>query len=189
MAEPVEYYPDMMVDIETTGLRADRAAILQIAAVPFNLETRKVDVGRMFDRCLAMPPTRAWEEGTRQWWATQKAETYNTIVARAEDPALVMSDFLTFCLPMNAHRFWAKPAHFDYPFISSYFHDFGLVNPFHYREVTCMNAYVRARAPQFNASGIEFNGPVHNALFDTLHQIKVLFAAEDEASAKTLEAA
>lgn len=174
-------FPDMMVDLETTGLRPDRTAIIQIAAVKFNLAERTVDASSsgMFDRCLSMPNHRYWDEGTRAWWSEQKQETFQQIAQRAEDPLVVINDFFDFCTPVNFHRFWAKPSHFDYPFLASYFHDAKLPMPFHYRYATCMNSFLAGARPKFDTMSLPFEGAVHNALFDTLHQIKILFAAMD----------
>ena len=47
-----------MLDVETTGARPDRAAILQIAAVKFDPLARTIDTADMFNRCLAMPGWR-----------------------------------------------------------------------------------------------------------------------------------
>lgn len=52
-------YPDVMVDLETTGTSPDETAIIQISAVRFNLLTAEVDPN-VFDMCLTMPPGRYW---------------------------------------------------------------------------------------------------------------------------------
>ena len=61
-------FPDIMVDLETTGTSPDETAIIQIAAVRFNLQTGEVDPN-VFDMCLSIPPRRYWDEGTRAWWS------------------------------------------------------------------------------------------------------------------------
>lgn len=172
---------DVMVDLETTSTLPDRGAILQIAAVKFNLETQDCDPN-MFNRKLQIPPTRGWSESTRQWWMEQKRGTLDEIMAQAEDPQVVINDFCDWAYPAGSLRFWSRPAHFDYPFISSYCHDYGLINPFHYRYVQDMNSWVRGRffpkpPPELD---IPFTGTSHNALFDALHQLKVLFAYSKE---------
>jgi hypothetical protein len=169
---------DVMVDTETTGTMPDRHALLQIAAVPFNLQTGEIYHQNMFNRCLMLPPFRSWSESTRGWWASQNLETYNSIMARAEEPEVVIKAFAEWSMPANSMRFWSKPSHFDYTFVSSYFNDYGILNhPYHYRNATDMNSWIRARYfpdpvpdPQ-----IELQGAAHDAIYDAIHQIQVLF--------------
>jgi hypothetical protein len=177
---------DCMVDLETTGVLPDRTAILQISAVQFSLERREV-LHNFFDRCLLLPPHRHWQESTRQWWASQRLETFQNISARGEPWRDVISAFWDWAMPANSLRLWAKPSHFEFPFLSSYFNDADLTNPFHYRQVNDLNSFIRGlwypEPPPDLEREIEFTGPAHNALFDTLHQIKVLFAHCDRRAA------
>ncbi|KGM36104.1 3'-5' exoribonuclease domain-containing protein [Inquilinus limosus] len=166
-----------MVDIETTSTEPDRGAIIQIAAWKFDLQTFQVDP-LFFDQCLWMPAWRYWNKDTEAFWKKQKPETLQDIFARMEDPRIVMQRFVDWVGQSNSFRFWSKPTHFDYTFLSSYFKDFDLPQMFHYREATDMNSFIRARyypgpVPQID---IPFDGPVHNALWDSLHQIQTLFA-------------
>lgn len=177
-------YTDAMIDIETTGTLPDRHAIIQIAAVRFNLETGDVSTD-FFDRCLALAPHRSWDEGTRHWWMGQKRSTLQGIFDRMEDPRKVFEEFCTWAYPAGSMKFWSKPSHFDFNFISSYCHDYGKPNPFHFRVATDMNSYLRGLyAPnEVPKLDVPFKGPVHNALYDTLHQIKVLLAHKEQAEA------
>lgn len=180
------YYTDIMIDIETTGLQPDRNAILQIGAVKFNLQERTVCPG-FFNESLSMPAFRHWDRGTLEWWAKQPPEVYTNIVRRQRPFKDVMQEFQQWTLPSkalnpkNGYRFWSKPTHFDYMFISSYFADCDLVNTFSYRDATDMNSYIRGLyAPQpvdmnFEKS-IKHGGAAHDALNDIFYQLKVLFA-------------
>lgn len=165
---------DVMVDIETTGTLPDRAAILQIAAVRFDLETGDVDTN-FFDECLHMPPWRSWDQSTAEWWGRQKRSVLDGILVRARNPRDVMNEFVDWVGYDTAARFWAKPLSFDFPFISSYCHDFGLKNPFDFRTAMDCRSYLAGyyypTAP-VSEKDIPFDGDVHNALFDVLHQIK-----------------
>lgn len=165
-----------MVDLETTGTLPDRTSILQLAAVRFNPVTFEVD-HNVFNRSLTMPPHRYWQESTREWWGNQRPEIYQAIVERAEPYSTVMVDFANWAYPINSLRFWSKPSHFDYSFISSYFSDLDIVNPFSFREVNDMNSFLRGLfypnpVPKVN---LDFTGDAHNALADTFHQLKLLF--------------
>lgn len=167
---------DIMVDLETTGIGPDRTAVIQIAAVKFDLETQEVE-STFFDRCMRIPPHRSWQEDTRDWWLKQKRSIIEGIFRRMEDPREVMEDFVDWCYPRGSLRLWAKPSHFEYPFIESYCRDLGLINPFHYREVTDLNSFLRGKYYPEPVAEIDvpFSGDAHNALHDTLHQIKILF--------------
>lgn len=180
--EPTNYC-DVMVDIETTGTRPDHAAIIQIAAVKFNLKEKKIDTTSFFNRCLLIPPGRYWDEGTRQWWGEQKRSILADIYARMEDPRVVMQALADWAgySPIEPLRFWAKPTCFDYSFIASYFTQFDIMNPFHFRYSTDMNSFIRGLA---NDSAVttfktDFVGDAHDAIYDSLNQINALFLATE----------
>jgi len=166
---------DIMVDIETTGTDMSRNAIIQIAGVRFDYETGTLDTDNMFNRCLAIPGWRTWDLGTHQWWQKQ-GDVLKNIMSRAEDPRTVLIDFARWVnLSGDSPRLWAKPSHFEFPFISSYYSDFELPIPFGYRETVDLNSFMRGR---FNSPGkdafdkeIPMDGPAHDAIYDTIHQI------------------
>lgn len=164
-----------MVDLETTHTAPDRGGIIQIAAVKFNLQERTVD-SDFFDRCLFVPNHRHWSESTRSWWHKQKKETLEGILTRAENPHTVIGDFADWAYPVHSLRFWSKPSHFDFMFLSSYFADCGIANPFSYREAMDMNSFLRGRYYPSSVPDIDvpFTGDAHNALADTLHQLRIL---------------
>lgn len=182
---PSNYFPDVMVDLETTGLQFDRTAIIQIAAVKFNLAERTIDTSSFFDRCLSIPPTRHWQEGTRDWWL-QRRDVLNSIMSRMEDHKVVLHDFYHWVGPKKT--MWGKPTHFDHSFLSSYFNEFGPQMPFHFRMANDMNSFIRARyfpkdPPQWERD-LPFIGDAHNGLHDALHQISVLFHMMDHTEGK-----
>lgn len=173
-------YPDVMLDLETTGTRPETTNIIQIAAVRFNLQTREVDPD-FFDRCLLPIPARFWAEDTRKWWSTMP-DTLNGIWARMEPAQRVLEDFQGWTKGEQL-TVWAKPSHFEFPFLSSYFNDLGVLMPFDFRNVNDQNSWIRGRffpaiPPKFERD-LPFVGTPHNALHDVLHQIKVVFAAAD----------
>lgn len=176
-----------MIDLETTGLSFDNTAILQIAAVRFNLKERTVD-HNFFDRCLLIPPGRYWNEDTRNWWLKDKREILHTIMQRAEEPRVVLE-----ALQIYAGRdavFWSKPSHFDHSFLGSYFNQYGLSNPFPHYTAHNLRSFVDGlyfpRPSVDWTKKLEFTGPAHNALFDTLHQVRALFAAVEDTAKKEI---
>lgn len=179
----------IMVDIETTGVNPDRNGILQIAAWKFDPINPDISP-EFFDRCLMLPAHRHWSEDTRSWWLQDKRELLMSLLNRGEDPKQVMSDFKDWCDPSTSPIFWSKPSHFDYMFISSYFGDCGVMNPFHYRSTTDMNSFLRGlyRSSEIPDIDVPFTGEVHNALYDAMHQIQCIWAHVQNTAEVVLEA-
>jgi len=172
-------FPDLMVDIETTGKHYSKNAIIQLSAVKFNLETGAIS-HNFFDRCLLMNGGRYWDEDTRQWWS-KRPQVIQNIWGRGEDPKTVVQDFFQWAGP--GMRFWGKPTHFDFSFLMQYAIEMDLHLPFHYRYAENLNSWIRGRywphdPPKFEYD-LPFEGDAHNAIHDCLHQIKVLFAVKE----------
>lgn len=185
---------DVMVDIETTGTDPGANAIIQIAAVRFNLETRELDTSSMFNRCLFIPPRRYWDEGTREWWGRQKREILADIYSRMEDPKTVLEAFSQWSLESGSDepmRFWGKPTHFDFSFIQNYMNQFEVYNPYHFGYATDLNSFIRGRANSSKVRDhkVEFQGDAHNAIFDVINQIDSLFKAVDHYTPSAAQAA
>lgn len=181
-------YLDVMVDIETTGTHPEHNAIIQIAAVRFNAVNQTVDASDMFNRCLAVAPNRFWEESTRAFWQGKNLKVFQQIAASMEDPLTVLKAFQEWANKGRDAaldeplRFWGKPTSFDYSFMQSYFRQFNLHFPFHYRYARDMNSYLAGMLgnPDHPQIDVPFTGDQHNALHDVLHQIKTLFVAKEE---------
>lgn len=171
-------FNQVMVDLETTGTQPEHAGIIQIAAVKFCFETEEVSPN-FFDRKMWLAPHRYWDQGTAEWWSRQKCGLLDSILAAGEDPAVVMQDFADW-VGYHANWLWAKPSHFEYPFLESYFRQYGIPNPFHFRSTIDLRSFIRGRANNYDVKDpeVEFVGDAHNALFDVLHQIKILFEAK-----------
>lgn len=180
-------FPDVMVDIETTGLDFDKTAILQIAAVRFNVREQTVD-HTFFDRSLMIPSNRFWNEDTRNWWLRDKREILHTIMQRAEEPRKVLEDLQAFA--GREAVFWSKPSHFDHSFLSSYYRQYDLSNPFAFYTAQDLRSFVSGLyfpKPSVDwTKALPFDGPVHNALYDTLHQVRAVFAAIKDTAKKEI---
>lgn len=172
---------DIMIDTETSGTNPEINGLLQISAVKFDYKTRSVQpYTDFFDRCLRLPKNRYWEEGTREWWG-KRPQVLRGIMARGEDPQVVMKDFFDWVGYQNSApvRFWAKPTTFEWGYFASYARQFDLQTPFHYRWATDMNSFIRGMAgdPSVESHYVPFEGEAHNAIFDVLNQINCLFDA------------
>lgn len=173
---------DYMVDVETGGLNCDACPMIQLAAVRFSLEGKAIH--STFKMSLMEDaPGRRWDDGTREFWLNHP-EVYQRIVAKAMPSRAVMQAFVDWVCRDGAgpytRRFWAKPTHFDWGFVNSYLTQFEQLAPFHFREATDVNSYIRGRG-HWNGkefwAGIEPVGDAHDALNDCLYQIRGLFAA------------
>lgn len=173
-------YQDVQIDIETGGTRPDRSPILQIAAVPFNLKEMAIS-SDVFCQSLHVPPFRLWDESTRIWWSQQDPEVLENILSKRRATATVMEEFYHWACNLGPGlRFWAKPTSFDFPFIASYFNDFELPNPFHYRLATDVNSWINARHFPDPVPKIETTAAItHDALDDCYQQIELVFRHYD----------
>lgn len=182
---------EMMVDIETTGLQPNRNAMIQLAAVKFDLRENKI--GGIFNASLTIPPNRSWDEDTREWWLRDKRHILQRILANGRYYKDVMADFASFCSD-GSYRFWSKPLSFDFPFIQSYCYDYETPMPFRFWESVDLRAWARGRfeasgAPLFSDKDVPFDGEEHDALNDTLHQVKYALMVNSATRLRVLEAA
>ncbi len=177
-------WPDVMIDLETTGHRPDRNAILQIAAVRFDLLLGAIDADDMFNMCLKVPPHRFWQEVTRAWHleTEEKINHLQYMVDHAQDPREVIAKFIDW-IGVSKPRLWAKPTHFDAPFLDSYVLDYGFDTPWKYWEVSNVRTWIEARyfpnKMRITQKEIQNDG-AHNALHDCIHQIDWLFQVYED---------
>ena len=180
---PLSQCTDIMVDIETTGLRPDRHAMIQLAAMPFKLSpTGEMLIGdTYFDMCLKLPNSRGWLESTRDWWYSKNSHILADIITRGQDPKFVMENFAGFLQQMSGQvKFWCKRS-FDWQFVESYFHDYEVTNPLRYQNVHEMMSYLKgmsypAEPPKVPVNiSKEGSFAAHNAHYDVLFQIHLLF--------------
>lgn len=160
----------IMVDIETTGPDSHKAAIIQIAAVKFQLD--EPIKSNHFCRNVSMDGTgRVWEEGTRKFWADH-GDVLTSIERYAEPAANVLRALSNWA--GDDPVFWAKPTIFDFPFVEQYYYQFNVQSPFSFRRVRDMRSFMAGAGIEEDPKHIEFTGQKHNALDNALHQVKVL---------------
>jgi inhibitor of KinA sporulation pathway (predicted exonuclease) len=179
-------FTDIMVDLETTGTDPHHCAIIQLAAVKWNPLTGDV-CPDTFDQALQFAPNRFWEEGGRDFWR-KLPNVYQALSERSRNPVDVLRDFNAWVLKDQpddlGYRFWAKPTTFDWSFLASYYRQFGMHMPFHYRHARDVNSYLaglRSNPEHVTLEEeIHFEGQEHNALWDCFHQIQVVLMAQDK---------
>jgi len=176
-------YKNVMVDLETTGTSRDHSMILQIAAATFDLETQTV--GSCFCINLGESTGRFWDASTQEWWRKQPSDVFEAVTQDPQDPGLALEAFRNWVdgntssvLPT---ALWGKPISFEYPFLESYFRQYEVHNPFHYRHAIDMQSFIRGMRGDPNAypfdKEVPFEGDAHNALHDVFHQIRVVIEA------------
>ncbi len=170
----------VMCDIESTGTSPDHSAMIQLSAVRFDFDERKIDM-KFFDECLAIPSNRYWMEDTREWWASQDQAILNKIWGRMREPGEVLREFREWAVRDldEAPILFAKPISFEWPFLQSYFREYGVAMPFHYSDAKDLRSILWAWGLPGLDREIPFTGDAHNAIYDVLHQIQVLFEAAD----------
>lgn len=184
--EPIEY-TDVMVDIETTGLQPDAAAIIQIGAVPFRYDDLKIDVANMFKRSLSMPKTRYWSDGTDRFWLEQNKEVYFKIMADCLPWEQVMREFHAWSVARPGIRFWCKGLNFDWSFLSSYYLNMNMDMPYDFRQAKDLRSFISGLYGTSEYKEPEFDrvGDYHDALSDCLNQIKLLGIVKEETCSVT----
>ena len=171
-------FTDIMVDIETTGLQPNSAAIIQIGAVPFNYETMQIDTANLFKISLTMPKTRYWTDDTRSFWMDQNREVYEKIMSDCVLWQYGMHRFYDYAIAQGDLNFWCKGLNFDWPFIESYFNTLELPMPFNFRDAVDLRSFCAGVAGQQRWKEIEAEtervGDQHDALSDCLTQLQLL---------------
>lgn len=174
-------YPDLMVDVETTGLTPHACAIIQIGAVPFNFSTGEIDSTNMFKRSLMMPRNRYWTDNTQKFWMVDNAEVYTEIMSQALSPEAVFREFHAWACGLGDVRFWSK-GNFDWAMIESYCLQYDLAMPFNFRQAKDMRSFIAGMygEAEYVEPIVEKVGNHHDALHDCLTQLRILFKAKEE---------
>lgn len=176
-----DQYTDVMVDIETTGLRPHTAGIIQLAAIPFNYDTMKIDIEFSFKESLTLPRSKLWSDGTDAFWMRDNREVYNQIMVSALPHDEVIRSFYAWVAARPPMRFWCKGLNFDWVFLENYFRENDLHMPFNFREAKDLRSFVSAlygRADTYEPE-IDRTGASHDAFHDCLNQLKLLSAAKE----------
>lgn len=185
MENDVSFY-DFMADIETTDTDSGKGAILQAAMVAFNYDTG--EIGPSICVNMWMPPTRRWDEGTRSWWANQHPDVFRRVTENPIHPRDGMLAIQKFVRETSGAlyqpRLWAKPLTFEWPWFESYFREFEVDNPFHFRDGVDMQSFIRGMrgqpgAPAFDRE-VPMVGDAHHALDDSFHQLAVILTAKQK---------
>ena len=160
---------DIFLDLESSGINPNTAAIIQIGAVKFNLNT--CEIGETFKIALKMPKNRYWQEDTRRFWSS-RLSLFNEIVKDEVDTEEGFRKFINWVNEDTLNiRAWSKPLSFDLPFIASYCEQYNVPNPFNHwnhRDLrSFMMAYYGEDLPKLT---MKEGLTEHDALADALNE-------------------
>ena len=180
-------FTDCMVDVETTGLQGGKAALIQIGAVPFNFDTKEIDVKNMYCASLSIPRNRYWTDDTMKFWMGDNPEVYMKIMESARPRGVVIPEFYQWALERGNVRWWSK-GFMDWEFIDSYMMDADLPMPFNFRQAKCMRSFIAGLngEAEYQDPVVDKVGDHHNALHDCLTQLKQLFKAKEDTCQTTV---
>lgn len=163
---PPNPYPDLMVDIETLSTRPN-AAIISIAAVPFNKDTGQYSAEQFYEEIGGdlYPTTFHINPKTIAWWDKQPVPR----PTGTEHPEGSLNRFRNYLLKHHPIYIWANSPSFDLIILKEAFSNYQIEWPHEFwneRDVRTLRAL--SNIPKFK--------PTHNAIQDCLLQIHVVCA-------------
>lgn len=181
-----ERYTDLMLYIETIGINPG-VGIIQIAAVPFNVNTGKVSKNT-FSKAINMQHQIDngfnFNVSTLKWWRRTNNELFKTLSESSLTYNIVGKEFQSYFKTLDNHkdiRVWGNSARFDIGIVQGWYrraigYDF---QPFWntWKEMDVRT--ISTLKPDIKAS-TKFIGEKHNALDDCRHQIRYTSAIINE---------
>lgn len=171
-------YTDVMIDIETLG-RTPGVAIIQIAAVPFNINTGEVSSNTFkmsIGKGAQIKAGYKWDVNTIKWWKKENPKLFDELSNSSNHYVKVAVEFQKWfrSLPDNQNiRVWGNSNRFDLGIIEGWYTK-SIGYKFQPFWNTWLERDVRTLAmldPKIK-SETKFEGTKHNAIDDCKHQIK-----------------
>lgn len=163
----------IMIDIETMAT-SPKAAIVQIAAVEFVLETGVITSMFAADiDWLALDADFDRDVTTAQWWLDKSKEGLQLpdgAKVPLESALKGLSAFIGYT-DIDEVEMWAKSPRFDCVILQNAYNFYKLPAPWKYKNERCVRTYCAALG-----SGDSYK-PKHTAVDDCLQQIKLVRAA------------
>jgi len=162
---------DIMIDIETMGVKSN-AAIIEIAAVPFNIETGETSDNifhEYIDLQSSIDSGMTCCASTIQFWSTQK-RVLDGIEKPMEES---VTDFEIYMLELdNDINVWSNSPSFDLVILKSAFDIIKRPYPWKFWNERDLRTY-RAMNNETNIEHVRTTER-HNALLDCLDQIEII---------------
>lgn len=166
---------NIMIDIESTGLDANENAMIQLAAVPFDVEKR--EIGEFFCECLTPPIDRKWDIETFSWWQSANPYMLTGILKDGRIHTEVLEEFKEYIESFGEDvLFWSNHT-IDWEFVNSYYKGYHIENPFGYASFRDVSSYLEAFVPgdvkkYYPSTDKKLE---HDALYDCKMQIEWIF--------------
>ena len=172
-------YTDLMIDIETTG-RNPGCAIIQIAAVPFNINTGEISTN-VFKMSINLEKQRLkgfnLDKNTINWWKGTNKNLFLKLSNSENHYVQVASEFQKWFRKLykcKDIRVWGNSNRFDLGILEGWYQKSIGTKEFQPFWNTWLERDVKTLAslnPQIKAN-TKFEGTKHNAIDDCKHQIK-----------------
>lgn len=183
-------FKHVMVDCETLGVMPNRNPIIQIALVPFCLDTLTIGEGISLGLDYRTQKDRVVDMGTVQWWQSKpqwvkdkiSAEMFDGVSTR--DKLIQLNNhILKQAIPGEKIIFWSKPSGFDFPFIDGIYRDNLVSSLFPFWLVMDMGSYCMGRLGMdrelYDSLKAERDeATAHDAQSDCIWQLEWLFNVE-----------
>lgn len=175
-------YTDLMIDIETTG-RTPGCAIIQIAAVPFNINTGEVSINTFkmsinLDHQLKSGKGFTYCKNTYKWWMNENPLLFKKLSKSNNKYNQVSSEFQKYFKSLKDNqkiRVWGNSNRFDLGIIEGWYKK-AIGFKFEPFWNTWLERDVRTLASLDDKlkRSTKFVGTKHDAIDDCKHQIKYL---------------
>jgi hypothetical protein len=167
----------LMIDLETFGIRPG-SAIRSIGAAMF--DPRTDEVGSTFYKKISA--MSCWSAGmtvdqsTVDWWnAPERKAISDELKTDAVDLRSVVALFHNWCIGNRAKYIWCQGGGFDEPLWSAAARLVGPAPPWKFWDCRCTRTAYEMSG--LNVRTVPRDGTHHNALDDSLHQIKCVQAS------------
>jgi len=167
---------NVMLDLETLGTKAG-CSILSIGAVFFNPWTG--ETGERFyvninvESCEKLGLTA--DPKTVQWWSEQSQEAKEGLKINQFEVSLAVMFFIQWFNKNKGEEVWCQGAGFDAPILEHIIEKLGYETPWKFWNVRDTRTVYSLFS--FNPNSIKREGTYHNALDDSLHQVKCVYNA------------
>lgn len=137
-------FEDFMLDLESTGTNPGVHAITSFAFLPFKFaQDGTMNFGQPFTIRVGIPSTRRIDAETtifREAEGVDEAESVLTRYTPREALSIIQDWIEEFD---GIPTIWARPTKFDIAFMESYFTEYRLEMPWHYRDSIDVRSWIR----------------------------------------------
>lgn len=163
--------PHIMLDIETLGTKAG-CVVLSVGAAAF--DPTSGEVSSSFYEAIAFKDSvlsgLTVDPETYAWWQKQDAEARRQAFAGENTLFGTATRFAEWAIPHRASDWWCQGSDFDFPIWGAAMKAAGITQPWKFWQVRdTRTLYAVAK---MNKDAISRDGTYHNALDDSLHQIR-----------------